>query len=180
MFSAKLKYFNVFFLFKKNTCGHQCGKVNRIFFFFTQHWRFSSTCNPQFRQPILCQNYWLEKLKVILIGSSPSSNPGEAALFSCVSSTCMCSVWPKAAPAISSLPCPPPPPPSPVTDMELAVIWEFMPKLLLLDSAWMQIQEKALWAQCLLHCSHGILPKKPFEDTALQVGFLYKTQSFQK
>lgn len=49
-----------------------------------------------------------EKLKVILSGSWPSSNPGEDSLFSCVSSpTCRCSVWPKAAPATEHLPLPP-------------------------------------------------------------------------
>lgn len=69
-----------------------------------------------------------EKLKVILSVSSPSSNPEEDSLFSCVSSpTCRCSVWPKAAPATEHLPLPFPsssPPPSPVTDMEPAVTWE--------------------------------------------------------
>lgn len=83
-------------------------------FFFTEDYTedFHCTCNPQFTQPILCQNYWLEKLKVILSVSSPSSNPGEASVLSCVSSpTCRCSVCqrqpllsPPSLPLLLSLP----------------------------------------------------------------------------
>lgn len=112
-----------------------------------------------------------EKLKVILSVSSPSSNPEEDSLFSCVSSpTCRCSVWPKAAPATEHLPLPFPSS-SPLHHQLLTwnqlLLGKFMPKLLLLDSAWMQIQEKAFWGQCPLHCSHGVLSEKPFNDTAL-------------
>lgn len=77
------------------------------YFFFTEDYteNFHCTCNPQLRQPILCQNYWLEKLKVILSVSSPSSNPGEASLFSCVSSpTCRCRLLsPPSLPLLLSL-----------------------------------------------------------------------------
>lgn len=31
----------------------------------------------------------------------------------------------------------------------------------------MQVQEKALWGQRPLHCSHGVLSEKPFNDAAL-------------
>lgn len=126
---------------------------------------------PTIQRAQLCQNYWLEKLKVILSTSSPSSDPAQASLFFCVSCpTCTCSVWPKAAPALSSFP------PSAVMTWSQLSLGKFMPKLLFLDSAWMQTQEKALWGQCPFTAPMGYYLKSLLRTQHFVVEYLYKTQ----
>lgn len=75
-------------------------KLTGLFFFFYRTLRIFKHVQPT----IQTAHIMSEKLKVISSVSSPSSNPGEDSLISCVSSpTCRCSVWPKAAPATEHL-----------------------------------------------------------------------------
>lgn len=123
-----------------------------------------------------------EKLKVILSVSSPSSNPEEDSLFSCVSSpTCRCSVWPKAAPATEHLPLP-----FPSSSPSLTSYWHgtscYLGNLCPSCCFWIQpgCRSKRKPSGVNVPCTApmGYYLKSLLMIQHFAVGFLYKTQRF--